>query len=48
MDEQLNKMIKIAEEGLLVQKEMLDYMKGLHKEMREVKVRLGDALKKMP
>jgi len=34
-EEQADKMIKIMEE-------LLDYTKGLHKEMREVKVRISE------
>lgn len=40
-----DEIIKLLNESLIVQKEMLDYMKSTQKLMREVKVRIEDKLK---
>jgi len=44
MDKELK---KIMEEQLEIAKQLLDYTKGLHKEMREIKVRLMEKLEKL-
>lgn len=47
MEEEIKKLVGIAEESLKIQKEMLDFTKGMHKLLREMNVRIVDKLAKL-
>ena len=44
MEKDIERLVKIAEESLKIQKEILDFTKGMHKLTREMNLRIIDKL----